>query len=120
MERIYKIILSILSPSVKAWGVYFVSVVLNQLGDSAVINGEATFIERMTCWTNSSIFILYVFTIGILIEVLLYFILKPLVLKIDPTPRFAEIMQKYSDPILINSQFGGLSWGVDKSLYLPP
>lgn len=120
MERIYKIILSILSPSVKAWGVYFVSVVLNQLGDSAVINGEETFIERMTCWTNSSIFILYLFTIAILIEVLLYFILKPLVLKIDPTPRFAEIMQKYSDPILINSQFGGLSWGVDKSLYLPP
>lgn len=120
MERLYKFILSILSPSLKAWGVYLVSVVLNQLGDSSVINGEASFFERMTCWTNSSIFILYVFTALILIEVLLYFILKPIVLKIDPTPHFAEIMKKYSDPILINGQLGGLSWGVDKTLYLPP
>ena len=81
MERLYKFLLSVITPSIKAWGVYFVSVVLNQLGDSSVINGETSFLERMTCWTNSSILILYVFTALVIIETLVYLILKPIVLK---------------------------------------
>lgn len=120
MERLYKFLLSVITPSIKAWGVYFVSVVLNQLGDSSVINGETSFLERMTCWTNSSILILYAFTALVILESLVYLILKPIVLRSDPTPRFAEIMKRYTDPILVESRLGGLSWGADISLYLPP
>lgn len=79
---------SVFIPSVKLWGIYVVSVVLVQLLEPSVLSGETSFIERMICWTNPSIFVLYVFTAFVILESLLYLILKFVARRNDAAHRY--------------------------------
>lgn len=79
---------SVFIPSVKLWGMYFASVVFIQLLEPSVLSGETSFFERMICWTNPSIFVLYVFTAFVILETLLYLILKSVAGRNDAAHRF--------------------------------
>lgn len=79
---------SVFISSVKLWGMYFVSVVLIQLLEPSVLSGETSFFERMICWTNPSIFVLYVFTAFVIFESLLYLILKFVARRNDAAHRY--------------------------------
>lgn len=79
---------SVFIPSVKLWGIYVVSVVLIQLLEPSVLSGETSFFHRMICWTNPSIFVLYVFTAFVILETLLYLILKFVARRNDAAHRY--------------------------------
>lgn len=119
MERLFRFLANTLRPLLSAWGVYLVSVVLNQIGESSVVRGEETFWARMIDFTNASVFLLYVFTGIVLLAVLGYAILRPLAYKRESYKFLTDIMKEHTDASLKTDINGGLSWGLNKTVAKP-
>lgn len=119
MERLFRFIDRILLKSISAWAVYLISVVLNQVGESSVIKGKESFLDRMVDLTNASVFILYAFTVAIVILVVLYLCLKPIAFKKQPSTYLTDIMRRHTDDSLKTDVCGGLSWGMNKTVAKP-
>lgn len=119
MELLYKFLSKNLVPTVKAWGVYVVSVILNQLAEPDVINGKDSFFDRMITLSNASILMLYIFTALVIILASTYLVIKPIVIRRRPQPVFTRMMRHYSDEVLYPEISGGVSWGSNKTVALP-
>lgn len=120
MERLFRFLDSNLASCIKAWVVYFISVVLNQIEDENVIRGQQSFCSKMIDISNSSIFILYISLFAIVVAVIAFFVLRPVVARRNPSTAFNKIMLEYTDKSLLTDINGGVSWGQNKAILFPP
>lgn len=116
MERFYKFSSRTIGKVFEFWLVYLISVVMNKLGDNDFIQGKASFWEEMLDYQNSAIFILYLFTIVVIVWAVIYLISKSVSVNRRPSALFTQMMREHTDESLGTEITSGLSWGMDKTL----
>lgn len=101
-------------------GVYLISLVMNYLSNQDVLNGSHTVWQKMTDLNNSAVFVL-VLLIGfailfyILLAVFGYYTRKQ-----NLSAAFTDIMRAHTEDIVQPVITGGLSWGLNRTLWMAP
>ncbi len=100
--------------------VYLISLVMNYLSDQDVLNGSHTVWQKMTDLNNSAVFVLvlligFAFLFYVLLAIFGYYTRKR-----NLSAEFTEIMKAHTEEIAQPAITGGLSWGLNRTLWMAP
>ncbi len=120
MEVLYKRLYGLRWSVFEYWIIYFISVVMNYLGEREVLSGEQTFCQEITDLANPPVFMLVVITLMMALFYTLLAISGYYTRKSEPVGAFTDLMKEYSDEIAHAKITGGLVWGEDRTLWKAP
>lgn len=120
MEVLYKRLYGLRWAVFEYWIIYFISVVMNYLGEREVLSGEHTFWQEILDLANPPVFILVAMTIMMAVFYTLLIISGYYSWKYEPVGAFTDLMKVYSDETAHAKINGGLVWGEDRTLWTAP
>lgn len=120
MEVLYRKLYGLRGSVLEYWIIYFVSVVMNYLGEREVLSGEQTFWQKISDLENPPVFILVILTAFMLVFYALLFISGYYAGKQEPVAAFTDLMKAHSEESAHPKLAGGLVWGEDRTLWTAP
>lgn len=97
MEVLYRKLYGLRGSVLEYWIIYFVSVVMNYLGEREVLSGEQTFWQKISDLENPPVFILVILTAFMLVFYALLFISGYYAGKQEPVAAFTDLMKAHSE-----------------------
>ena len=100
--------------------VYLISLVMNYLSDQDVLNGSYTVWQKMTDLNNSAVFVLVLLIVFAVLFYILLVIFGYYTRKQNLSAAFTDIMRAHTEEIAQPAITGGLSWGLNRTLWMAP
>lgn len=100
--------------------VYLISLVMNYLSDQDVLNGSYTVWQKMTDLNNSAVFVLVLLIVFAVLFYILLVIFGYYTRKQNLSAAFTDIMRVHTEEIAQPAITGGLSWGLNRTLWMAP
>ena len=100
--------------------VYLISLVMNYLSDQDVLNGSYTVWQKMTDLNNSAVFVLVLLLEFAVLFYILLVVFGYYTRKQNLSAAFTDIMRAHTEEIAQPAITGGLSWGLNRTLWMAP
>ena len=100
--------------------VYFISLVMNYLSDPEVLNGSQTLWHKLTDLNSSAVFVMVLLLGFALLFYVILVIFGYYARKQNISASFTDVMRSHSAEIARPTITGGLSWGLNRTLWMAP
>ena len=100
--------------------VYLISLVMNYLSDQDVLNGSHTIWQKMTDLNTPAVFVLLLLIAFAVLFYIMLAIFGYYTRKQNLSAAFTDIMRAHTEDIAQPAITGGLSWGLNRTLWMAP